>query len=109
LSISAVRQGRVGLFVLTREERTALSGVTNISKTGPLNRRSLRFGRDDKGRGSAFRGEWLAVAAWVIFMKRGQECSERLIFLTSLLLHNHLETECIPHTMWAPLYLPGKL
>jgi hypothetical protein len=90
-----VRQGRVGLFVLTREERTALSGVTNISKTGPLNRRSLRFGRYDKGRGSAFRGEWLAVAAWIILMKRGQECSERLIFLTSPLLHNHLETGCI--------------
>jgi hypothetical protein len=34
-------------------------------------------------------------AACLIFRKRREKCSERLVPLTSLLLHNHSETECI--------------
>ena len=35
----------------------------NISRTSPLNCRSLRSGRDDKGEGGVLRGDWL-VGIW---------------------------------------------
>src|SRR5580692_8176995 len=60
--------------------------AANISKTGPLNCRSLHYGRrDDKGRGSAFSGEWLVAER----KRRSLKSSFRAIMVhTTLMTHD---------------------